>query len=162
MKWPSIALAAEFLLLCGCGSDLAPPNVMTAGGEVVPFEQVASATLSPVDSASYRVILDEESWAAAWSQLVAGHVPPNPALPSIDFKSRIVVLVAAGELPTQLRSFGVDEIRLSDGVFHVTVREDWPAAQCGSLPVVTHPVNVVSVPRLSTRADFAQRRTSSC
>src|SRR4029077_13365921 len=112
MKWPSLTLAVELLLLCGCGSDLAPPDVRTTEGEVVPFEQVASAILSPVDSPSYRVILDEESWAAAWSQLVAGHVPPKPALPSIDFTSRILVLVAAGEIPTQLRSFGVEEVRL--------------------------------------------------
>ena len=72
------------------------------------------------------------------------------------------MLAGAGNLPTQLISFTIEDVRLHDGILHVVVHEDWPAPKCGSLPVVTQPVHVVKVPRLAVSAEFETRRTASC
>ena len=162
MKWLRLAGVAGFVILSACTyaerqKELAAPN-----GDLVPFEHVASAVLSPVDSPTYRVILNQETWAAAWSELVAEHWPPAPPAPSVDFQSHIIVFVGPGALPTQLQSFGVEEVRLLNGVLHVTILEDWPSPRCGSLPVITRPVDIVSIPRLSTEAQFLTHRSSSC
>jgi hypothetical protein len=162
MKRRLLAFVAAYLVLSGCSADLTDPEMRPLDGDAVPFEQITSAILSPIDSPTYRVILDQESWADAWSRLVAGHAPPEPPPPTIDFATRIVIFTAAGALPTQLRSFRIEEVRLRSGVLHVTVHEAWPAPQCGSLPVITRPVDIVSIPRLATKAEFLTRRTSSC
>jgi hypothetical protein len=158
-----LAALAVCSLLLGCGSETTKPEaIKTEPGVPLAVERIASAILSPLDTPTYRVILDQESWAAAWSEFVAGHWPPPPPAPVVDFENRVVILAAAGALPTQLLAFRVDEVRLLNGVLHVTVREEWPAPQCGSLPVITRPVDIVSVPRLATQAQFISTRTSRC
>jgi hypothetical protein len=132
-------------------------------GELIPFEHIASVTLSDVKKPTYTLITDRESWVKAWSALVAAQLwPPPPPAPTIDFDSQAVILAGAGDQPTQLVSFRIEEVRLRDGTLHVLVHEDWPSPQCGSLPVITQPVHVVSVPRLASTAEFTTRRTSSC
>ena len=149
--------------LLGCGSEATKPEApKPEPGVPIAVERIASATLSPLDTPTYRVILDPESWAAAWSEFVAGHWPPAPPVPVVDFESRVVILVASGALPTQLLAFRVNEVRLLDAVLSVTILEEWPAPQCGSLPVITRPVDIVSVPRLATQAQFISTRTSRC
>ena len=153
----SVALTASSILL-GCGSEATKPEP----GAPLVVERIASAILSPLDTPTYRVIVDQESWAAAWSEFVAGHWPPAPPTPVVAFENRVVILAASGALPTQLLAFRVDEVRLLNGVLNVTVVEEWPAPQCGSLPVITRPVDIVSVPRLATEAQFLVVRRSRC
>lgn len=160
MRYTVAMLLAGCVALVSCSREPAEP---TPGGEPVPFETLASVTLSEVESPTYTIILDQESWATIWAAIVAGQLwPQPPPPPTIDFESQVVLIAGAGELSTQLLSFRIDEVRLQDGILEVVVHEDWPAPQCGSLPVVTHPVHAISVPRLSASADFVTRRTSRC
>jgi hypothetical protein len=150
------------VVLSGCTRDAVQAELNERSGIPVAFERVASVTLSPVDTPTYRIIVDQDSWTTAWSELVAGRWPPAPPAPSIDFESRVVLFVGAGSLPTQLLSFGVVDVRLRNGVVKVTVREEWPGSQCGSLPVTTRPVDIVTIPRLSSETEFLTERTSRC
>jgi len=150
------------VVLSGCTRGAVQPELNERSGIPVAFERVASVILSPVDTPTYRIIVDQDSWTTAWSELVAGHSPPAPPAPSIDFESHVVLFAGAGALPTQLLSFGVVDVRLRNGVVTVTVREEWPGSQCGSLPVITRPVDIVTIPRLATGAEFLTERTSRC
>ncbi len=157
MKPSPILVLTTCLTLGACSAEKA-----VSDGTLLPIEHIASVVLSPLDSASYQVILDQNTWAAIWARMVADHAPPAPPVPTIDFGSRVVILAVAGEIPTQLHAFRVDEVRLQSGILQVTVVQDWPASQCGSLPVVTHPVDIVSVARVATEATFLTKRISSC
>ena len=159
---PLVGLAVCSLLV-GCGSEPTQADASTPEpGVPLAVERIASAILSPLDTPTYRVILDEASWTAAWSEFVADHWPPAPPAPVVDFENRVVILAASGTLPTQLLAFRIDEVRLLNGVLRVTVREEWPGPQCGSLPVITRPVEIVSVRRLATQTQFTSTRTSRC
>ncbi len=157
MKPTPIAVLTTCLILGACSAEKA-----VSDANLLPLEHISSLVISPLDSASYQVILDQNTWAAVWARLVADHAPPAPPVPTIDFGSRVVILAAAGELPTQLHAFRIDQIHLQNGILQITVVQDWPATQCGSLPVVTYPVDIVSVARVATEATFLTKRTTSC
>lgn len=150
MKRPFILLAT---IVCALGS--ACTNDPARPSNVLPIQEVLSiSTMSGIETPEYTVVLTPEAWASAWAAIFAPYAPAQkPPLPMIDFDSRIIVLAAAGLRGAQGFSFTIDEVRAENGTLQVLVLERWPF--CGSLPALSAPVSVVSVPRVATTATFA-------
>jgi hypothetical protein len=106
-----------------------------------------------MDTKRGRLILDQNSFRAAWDTMFATFSPEQrPALPDIDFGANAVLLASAGSTPTQLLSFRIVAVRGLTHRFEALVETQWP--KCGGPPVVTSPVHVIMVPRVATEATF--------
>jgi len=118
--------------------------------------------MTGIQTPTYMLIVDPEAWARTWAAIHAPYAPgQTPPVPDIDFASRILVLAAAGWRGAQGFFFGIEEIRVDHGVLHVFVAERYPL--CATLPALSAPVHVVSVPRVATRADFTLiTETATC
>jgi hypothetical protein len=152
------SVALLVVALTTCGSPHSPPV-----GDVVPFEEVYSLpSFSGLTSPTAALIVDSASWDAAWASIFSNYGPSQrPPLPAINFDSTVVLYAGTGEVPTQLYSFKITEVRLSDaGTLNVRVESVWPT--CGSLPVITSPVHVVSVRVQSTTARFTWVKSGKC
>lgn len=109
--------------------------------------------MTGIENPTRTLITNAETWATTWASIFANYAPAQrPPLPTIDFDSRIIVLAAAGLRGAQGFFFTIDEVRADGGTLEVLVRERWPS--CATLPALSAPVDVVSVPRAATTAGF--------
>jgi hypothetical protein len=110
---------------------------------------------SGFDASGHRVIRTVLEWSDVWGQIYknAGTKPP---LPTIDFSTEQVVLVALGTRPSSgyaIRLTGAS--RTGNGVVVRTETES-PGAGCGGLTVLTQPIDVARMPRTSGSVDFEE------
>jgi len=99
------------------------------------------------------IITDSTVLRAVWATVFANYaVGQKPMLPAIDFKQNVVLVASAGQTPTQLIWFRITKVRERPGHLAVLVESAWPG--CGGVPVVTNPVHIVMVPRVSSQAVF--------
>lgn len=68
-------------------------------GEPIDFSTVDRGTHSAIQQAGYRVIEDNQRFAALWAELYRTR-RPEPPMPDIDFEREIVVAVFQGQQPT--------------------------------------------------------------
>lgn len=88
------------------------------------------------------VIRDPQAFAAIWSAHAASDQPP-----AIDFDTRMVVAVFAGERPTPGFGVTVTGSRREADALVITVEESVPPASAVSAQVLTSPYHVASLPR---------------
>ena len=82
---------------------------------------------------------------------------PKPAVPAIDFGSRMVVFVSMGERSTGGHSISVLSAAEENGSLYVEVEEATPGIACITTDVVTTPAAAVSVPRTASTVLFVER-----
>lgn len=101
------------------------------------------------------VIRDVEGWQAAWETITANH-SPRPALPAVDFAREMVVLVALGMRSSGGYSAEIRRVlRTGDGISVDYVARS-PGSDCFVTGAITHPIDVVIVPRVDGTAVFAK------
>ena len=120
-------------------------------GQQIEFETLEHSTGSRLKGARDEVILDQERLAVVWRELF-GDRDDAPAVPTVDFGERMVVVVAMGQQPSTNFTISVTKLTLvrgvSDGlpVMRVHIREVRPRG-CTVLPTGTGPVHVIAAPR---------------
>lgn len=134
---PSLFLIV--LALVGCDSPAAP--------EVdLPVTRVVQGFFSAGDASQRLVIRSQVELTAAWDAMF-GTLSHPPEIPIIDFSQEMVIIARAGAKPTGGHCITVDSAVGSRRSMTVTVRSGGPSAGNTILPVVTHPFDVVRVPR---------------
>jgi hypothetical protein len=127
------------LALVGCDSPTAP--------EVnLPVTRVVQGFFSAGEASQRLVIRSQAELTAAWDAMFRTFSHP-PEIPIIDFSQEMVIIARAGAKPTGGYCVAVDSAVGSRRSMMVTVRSGGPSAGNAILPVVTHPFDVVRVPR---------------
>ena len=85
-----------------------------------------------------EVVRSEADWRALWTR----HAGPAAALPHVDFATRVVAAVFAGERPTP--GYGVEIVEHAPGALHV--RELAPPPGAIAAQVIVTPFHIVSLP----------------
>ena len=141
-------------LTASCSSPAGPSQSLAVGAAA----QVEDGTLA---NETTFVVRDAATLRTVWAQIYAGRTAPAP--PAVDFTRQMLVIVAMG----QQRSSGFS-VRIETAtrdrreiVVHVTIRR--PGDTCVTLPTITGPVAVATLPRsdLPVRFEFT-RTTTSC
>lgn len=161
-----IRAAASFLAFVaaaplGCQSAPTPtPGSTTAvTDQSAPIVRLYAAQQSAYEMAEATVVRDratwEATWEATWRQLHDG-LAADPR-PTVDFTRDMVVLIAVGQRPTEGTSVRVDGVAAASGgaVVRYTVTE--PGEGCMSTQVITAPVEVVRVARVTGAVRFDRR-----
>ena len=155
-KLMALAMGLAAVTACRMNSLVSPRDGVQQRG-------IYNRPTSGIDARSGIIILDQPSWEVAWQAAVARNYPPGqqPPLPAVNFDTHVVLIAAGGMTTTQLLSFRITDVRVGPAGLAVSV--DVVSPECGSLPVITTPVDIVSVPRVETRAHFTfVDRTAEC
>jgi uncharacterized membrane protein len=118
----------------------------------VPLSTVAQGSDSNVVTARRVIVRD----AAAWSALWAEHAGSASEPPAIDFASRLVAAVFAGERPSPGHAIEIAEARTDAGGVTLVVREHAPARGMVAAQVLVSPFHMVTLPRVDTEVRFAE------
>lgn len=113
-----------------------------------------------LSTAERLVITSQEAWVDTWRKLNSRRGTPLE-LPPIDFTERTVLVASMGEQNSSSVSISLDDFVRRGSSAEVTVTESTPAAGCSSLPTISHPVAVVTVPRVETPVDFIEKKAES-
>jgi len=127
------------LALVGCDSPTEPEVSL-------PVTRVVQGFFSAGDASQRLVIRSQAELTAAWDAMFRTFSQP-PEIPIIDFSQEMLIIARAGAKPTGGYCITVDSAVGSRRRMTVTVRSGGPSAGNPILPVVTHPFDVVRVPR---------------
>ena len=125
--------------LLGCDSPTAP--------EVnLPVTRVIQGFFSDGEAPQRLVVQSQAELTAAWDAMFRTLSEP-PQIPTVDFSQEMVIIARAGAKPSGGYCITVDSVVGNSRRMTVTVRSGGPSAGQTILPVVTHPFDVVRVPR---------------
>ena len=112
----------------------------------LPVTRVVQGFFSAGDASQRLVIRSQAELTAAWDAMFRTLSPP-PEIPIVDFSQEMLIIALAGAKPSGGYCISVDSAVGSRRRMTVTVRSGGPSAGNPILPVVTHPFDVVRVPR---------------
>lgn len=123
-----------------------------AGAEIA-FSRVAKDNFSGVNEKRSVVIKDQAAWERLWAEHVAGR-SPAPELPKIDFASKMLVGVFAGESPSGCHTISIP--RVTAGATSIKVEFDERELQTFDVcpAVVTHAMQIVAIDRIDAPVEF--------
>lgn len=102
------------------------------------------------------VVRDSTVWRRVWGTLHRS-MHPAPALPRVDFRREMVLVVALGERSSGGWGIVVDSARARQGEVEAFVRRLAPGRHCGVTAAVTAPVDLVRLPVHAGPVRFAER-----
>jgi hypothetical protein len=145
-----------------CGGGAPPPVAPSRRAEAIQdADRLYRDDRTEVDSARV-VINDPETLRLWWLRATAETPEPKPEIPSVDFQSHSVLLVAAGR-----RNAG-DRIRVDSVGFEIRPQsgggrdEVWFAIvrtvpDCNPFPGTAYPVEFVRIPKVGADLEFVDR-----
>ena len=125
-------------LFVACGSPTAPDVSL-------PVTRVVQGYFSAGDAPQRLAIRSSAELRAAWEAMFRTLSPP-PEIPTVDFSQDMLIVAAAGAKPSGGYCISVESAVGTRQRVTMTVRSGGPTAGA-LLPVVTHPFDVVRVPR---------------
>lgn len=150
------------LVAPSCGGGPPPPVAPSRRVEAIQdTDRLYRDDRTEVDSVRV-VISDPETLRLWWSRATAETPEPKPAMPSVDFATRSVLLVTAG------RSNAGDRIRVDSIGFEIRPTpgggrdEVWFAVvrtipDCNPFPGTAYPLEFVRVPKVTGTFEFVDR-----
>ncbi len=173
---PGHAESARFLRLLPSALLLWPPRAAAAGKApppITPSRRVEAVQETDrlyrddrTETDSVRVVIsDPETLRLWWTRATAQTPDPKPPIPSIDFQTHSVLLVASG------RSNAGDAIRVDSVGFDIRPssgggrEEVWFAVvrtipDCNPFPGTAYPLEFVQVPKVTGSFEFVDRRVA--
>lgn len=163
----SMMLLASLMLLssCGGGQDAAgqqaspgtvvsqpPPSGGTAPADLS-FAGVAEDAFSGVHDAKAVVVRDADAWAALWAAHASGR-SPAPVMPQVDFSTRMVVAVFAGQTGSACRQVRIDKIGAAAGKIVVSYEERDLQTLAICTQAASSPMIAVTLARSSAVVEF--------
>ena len=98
---------------------------------------------SGIVSPRQTIVRDAVEWRALW----AAHAGPEAVSPPVDFSTRIVAAVFAGERPSPGYGIAITGTRPKGGTLELVVEERRPAAGAMAAQMIVTPFHIVSMPR---------------
>ena len=116
------------------------------------FTRILAQNTSGYPEPAELVLRDRAAFETAWRTLFSGN--QGTPLPAVDFTKSTLVLLALGEQRTGGHAVRFDRVTRQGGaaVVHYTVTQPGPG--CMSTMMITSPVELVSVPRISGEVRF--------
>jgi hypothetical protein len=155
LRWTlltSFATLAVALMTGSCSPSSPTPSVPLALTRLRQ-EAVGYSAFSGYGQPTMLVIRDRGAWQAAWRQM-NGDLTPGPPMPEIDFSSEMVILVASGSHTSSGYDVLLTSASKTDDLVTVHALERSPAPNCGSLTVITSPVDLARMSRQDGRVVF--------
>jgi uncharacterized membrane protein len=118
----------------------------------VPLITVGQGSDSGIVTARRVVVRDAEAWRALWAE----HAAPGAGPPAIDFASRIVAAVFAGERPSPGHSIEIADARRDAGGLTLIVKEHTPPRGMVAAQLLVAPFHIVTLPRIDVDIRFAE------
>lgn len=150
----SLSFIALTGTLTGCSDD--------SSGESPGLEPLQAAEPLRQDSGMTTrerlVVRDQATWTDTWRKLSSRQSTPLQT-PQIDFSERAVIVASMGQMNSANHSISIDDVAFSGDSASFTVTESAPGAGCLSLPSISHPAAVVTVPTFTGEATFDEKRS---
>lgn len=154
------------VLVVVAGVAVYSSNIMTPSGGAlalgtssmgsgdIPFQKLAAGTNSDVHTRTNYLVDSPEKLAALWKLL-----PGAPTMPTVDFNTKTVIALFAGDRPTTGYDLSVSGITdtASTRMVHVVLNK--PAASCMTGQMVTQPYVVFEVSK--TNLSFSHTDTET-
>lgn len=125
---------------------------------MAPVETLARGDDSRLVEPRRFIVRDSRAFAAIW----AAHAGQTATLPVVDFASRMVAAVFAGERPTPGYSVDVTGTRREDSALVVVVDEHEPDPARVAAQVLVSPYHIVTLPRDDGDVRFNLPDTGGC
>lgn len=160
MKRAMVVLA---LLFAACNRDDSPTAPNEPGslnppfGQTVPFTLVYADRSSGIRAPRAELITQPARWQFVWDEIMSDGRSPKPQIPSVDFDRQQLILAALGESPDACKDIEVESVKLAGDILQVAIRETRPPMSCSCPPVVVEPVDVIAIPRGTTKVSFSRR-----
>jgi hypothetical protein len=132
-------LSLFVLAFVGCDSPTAPEVNL----RVTP---VIQGYFSAGDAKQRLVIRSQAELTEAWNAMFIT-LDPQPEIPIVDFSQEMVIIARSGAKPSGGYCITIDSAVGTRQRMTATVRSGGPSAGNTIVPVVTHPFDVVRVPR---------------
>lgn len=113
---------------------------------------LAQGSGSGIVTARHTIVRDAASWRALW----AAHAGPAAAAPAVDFASRLVAAVFAGERPDPGYAIDIADARVDGGSLTLTVQEHCPAPGMAAAQVLVSPFHIVTLPSFDGDVRFSE------
>jgi hypothetical protein len=134
----------------GAGHKVEAIPFLPKSGTAIAFTQVVSQAFSSITAPRQVVVKDAAAWAALWAE----HKQSGNPAPEVDFSRNMVVALFAGETASGCKSTSIVKVVSRDGKMVVEYQERDLATLAPCLPVVTQPMQAVSVPRVDAKVEF--------
>jgi hypothetical protein len=111
---------------------------------------------------TYSSIRSRNEWVSWWrrpSVLPGASATTTLPLPPIDFRRHTLLVADSGPKPTAGYSVAVQSINDDGASVQVSIVETTPGENCQLLPVVTHPMVMVLMPRVGKPIRFQISKT---
>lgn len=134
-------------------------SFLPKAGAPIAFEPVAQDSFSGITGKKNVVIKDEAAWARLWAEHTAGR-SPAPALPKIDFASKMLVGAFAGESGSGCHTIAIPRVAAGTASIKVEVdeRELQTLAVCPA--VLTHAMQIVAIERSDSPVEFVATKAA--
>ncbi len=128
-------------------------SFLPKAGTQIPFDPVAKDSFSGVTEKKNVVIKDEAAWTRLWNEHTLGR-SPAPALPKVDFATRMLVASFAGESGSGCHTIAI--ARVVAGAASIKVEVDERELQTFDVcpAVVTHAMQIVAIDRSDVPVEF--------
>jgi hypothetical protein len=149
------------LALCTGCRDAAGPTVTDLGSRTAVWVPDSAAVLghayySGYAIATHAVVSDRFTWAATWERFW-GSLEPKPPVPTVDFATERVLLVALGGRYSGGYDIAVDSVVGYQGGATVYITGRSPGQGCFVTAALTAPAQLVLLPRPVEPVAFQER-----
>ncbi len=125
-------------------------------GQPLPYEFVqVGGIASGVPGEEHLVINDQQTWLSTLTQVFCSGANYCPPAPQIDFANHTVLAVFQGMKPSGGYGLNITQVEDTDSQVVVTVVERVPGALCYVTLGITHPYQIVQIPKTQKPVDFA-------
>jgi hypothetical protein len=137
----------------GTGHTVRAVEFLPVNGSVLATETVTSAVFSGVSSAKRVVVKDKAAWASLWAE-THKNVSTAPALPEIDFDSKMVIGLYQGEHPNACHYARITKVAVANDklVVNYSDHDNLIAMMC--IQAISSPYHLVTVARTDAAVDF--------
>lgn len=118
---------------------------------IAPFTTIDQGDGSRVAEPRRAIVRDDGEWKALW----AVHAGPDAATPAVDFTSRMVAAVFAGERPTPGYEVAITAARRHGTALALVVEEHTPEPGMVAAQMLVTPFHIVSLPRYDGDVQFS-------
>jgi uncharacterized membrane protein len=115
-----------------------------------PIQTIARGEGSRITDARRHVARSEAEWGELWH----AHAGPELPLPPVDFGSRMVAAIFAGERPTPGYDVAIAATRRDGAALVLVVTERHPPAASLAARIIASPFHIVTVPRFDGDVRF--------
>ncbi len=138
----------------GTGHTVRAVDFLPANGTLLATETLSIGVFSGVAAAQKVVIKDKAAWAKLWSD-THKNASNAPALPEVDFTSKMVVGVYQGEQPNGCQYSRITKVAVAGDklVVNYSDHDNLVAMMC--IQAISSPYHVVAVPRTDADVEFA-------